>query len=118
MNILRFFIGDYKCMSCVYGLAGTKCKYPCIYCTEGFEGKYGLVEFEKVSDLRPDHPFTDEDFSKTNSSLFKSIPPSQYNLPFLHIFLRIGTDMVNQLKKTIWRYDGKFLTGKEIEFHK
>uniref|UniRef100_A0A914DRD3 Uncharacterized protein n=1 Tax=Acrobeloides nanus TaxID=290746 RepID=A0A914DRD3_9BILA len=112
--VRKFFIGDYKCMSCVFGLAGTKCKYPCIYCTEGFEGKYGLVEFEKVSDLRPDHPFTDEDFSKTNSSLFKSIPPSQYNLPFLHIFLRIGTDMVNQLKKAIWRYDGKFLTENVI----
>jgi hypothetical protein len=98
----------------VYGLLSGSPRFFCVHCNATHEGKFANYDPNR-DDLieRKDLNEINESESKVRHALFKTIPHTNYICPFLHVWLTVGVDIINVIRKAAINVDLKSIQGNK-----
>uniref|UniRef100_A0A914E9Q1 Zinc finger PHD-type domain-containing protein n=1 Tax=Acrobeloides nanus TaxID=290746 RepID=A0A914E9Q1_9BILA len=114
-TIEKFLGGDLKLQSSCYGLMAGKPKFYCIRCFTSETGTYEEFDKNAVYKKRTDWFDESNKFNKERKPLFATIATSNFIIPFLHIFLTLGADVINVMRTQALKLDIKSISDEKLE---
>ena len=117
IEIEYFLAGDWKFLALVTGIRAANSNYPCIWCKCSKEMKYDMTHQWFITNQRKGARTTSEalkygslakskqKFSYQSNPIFSFIPTSNVIIDPLHLFLRIGDNLINLLITELLRID-------------
>lgn len=100
-----------KTLNLLFGLQAGKPSFYCHHCCSNEKGTFGEFNKNEVWQERYDL-LESNGFSKERAALFQSIQHTNYQLPWLHIWIGIGGDVVDLVRKEALKIDLKIYDGK------
>ena len=109
IEIEYFLAGDWKFLALVTGIGAANSNYPCIWCKCSKEMKYDMNRQWSITDQQKGARTISEalkygslakskqKFSYQSNPIFPFIPTSNVIIDSLHLFLRIGDNLINLL---------------------
>lgn len=114
-GLKKFFAGDLKMQSIIYGLALGRPRFYCTRCMSIETGTYSEYDVDEVNEARNDFLDGANDCNKVNFPMIKTIPPCNYIIPWLHIMITLTPDVLKLARREIMRFDIAGISEEELE---